>query len=1585
MADEKEIAKLQFDISKAEGQLQTLDDKLKQLAFNSNISSSKNDLSKVINFDKVKKEFDSLEKLGKNRTANIANFAIKKNIEVNAKREIENAKIKSNDEKLINSLIKNEDSLANYRQKKAAETEAANIKHANKMEEIYARQANSTKTIWDRMANTANAYLVTRGLSELRNAAVGIVNEMTEVQYKMVEIDRVLNDSSLDVQGYRDKLIQLAYDYGNSFDNVSDVTLRLAQAGFDANESLALTEKTLLALNTAELNATQATEDMVAVMSQWNLMSGDAATVSADYAKIIDEINITADNFPTTSQDILEALKKTSSAFNIAGASIEETIATIVAAEKASQRGGKAIGTAMNNIIQKLRDTKAMATMEAMGLDVYTDSAKTEFKSVMDILSELSSKMQELKNAGKENSKEMQELLSVFTLFRRNVGTSLLGEMEEGGTYEQVMNLLGKNGEGALGYSLQENEKHMKTARAAMEQFNATLLQLKTVAWDNGGENAFRGLLMLGTDIAKMFNTLIKTFGALPTVIGMVTLAFTAFNKTLQATRVNEKTMTLELNSDLIKAIRNLIIHTNTASTSLRTISGVSRDVTGSFTGAKGQIQAVSTAMDTATGSAVALKIASIALNAAWSLGISLIITGLVSAIDKYIHSAENFRKKQEDIIDKSTEMINKNNEEINTIEKLVAEYEKYANIQGPLTKEEQEAITASQKEMSEYLINNNKYTAEMVGNYELQLETLKKISEEQRQQRRENAKEAAEAAKRKRDQFDVSDRFGDKAVSLENAGIDLSDYYEKTFSVFKGLGKFDKLNYEEQIEYLTKWKEQLEQTGQVVDENTGEYTKAYETVKELLDSLNGDIEETEEQLAKINEIDLQDALEDFLDEHDIQNVEDYKKALEDISNIKPPEDSAESVEEFQAALQQMVENTFPQFQESLDGTIVSVRDNFVQLASELETLSSHFDMVTKAADEFNQYGAISASTFKNIAENDLIQYLDIVNGQMVVNSQYFEEAANAAKEKAIADLEERAAAEILNIVTADLNGTLEQTLSSGNDAAAGINVAANEAINAANKFLQGQAAAEQFKASLDKLAGRSIGNFSGLSEKAQKQIANVTKELDREKAMINSLASGVTKASKAAASSAGRAGKSAGGAAKSATKTFEEQSAERVKIFKKEIDDLEKLEKSWVNKYKKLELFSTSDLKFITHQRINRFNEYLNQINNLQGISEKDRAELIQEYSSKRQEAELEYFDLLKQQLEDQINDLKKANQERIKGIEEAADAQIDALKRVEDENDKVRQKEEYERKRNELIYGNQGIEYWRQRTGRDAQLALQDAEEKLRDLDQDWEDKKKDWTLDDQIEQIEKARDAQIKAIEDAQERQIEGWKAAYQQQVQLYAETGQIIYDDSVINAGYLYNAYMDNFVNPLQFQLQNVIASLNTASATATEVANKVGSSGGGGGGGGGGSAAAIKSTTANIIGPQPVSVTGMPTWKDIQSRNTKAKANSVIQTALSAAKKLIGKFHGGGMVGSSTEALALLRPQEVVLTPEWAAGMNKLVKQINTGSFTGGNVTSIEVQGNLVNMDGVEIKDRKDVDYLKDTVIREVEKKLNVRK
>ena len=479
-------------------------------------------------------------------------------------------------------------------------------------------------------------------------------------------------------------------------------------------------------------------------------------------------------------------------------------------------------------------------------------------------------------------------------------------------------------------------------------------------------------------------------------------------------------------------------------------------------------------------------------------------------------------------------------------------------------------------------------------------------------------------------------------------------------------------------------------------------------------------------------------------------------------------------------------------------------------------------------------------------------------------------------------------------------------------------------------------------------------------------------------------------------------------------TKTFKDESAERVKTFKQEISDLESLEQQWVNKYKKLELFGTSDLKFITHQRINRYNEYLNQINQLQGISEKDRTALIKEYTAERQKLELEYFDLLKQQLDDQIKQLQEANKEKIQLIKDEAQARIDALKQVEDEDDRIRQKEEYEAKRQELLHGYQGVEYWKQRTGREAQLALAEAEQKLADLDQDWEDKKKDWTLEDQIEEIEKARDAQIKAIEDAQEQQIASWKAAYKAQVDLYAQTGQIIYDNSVINAGYLYNAYMENFVNPLNARLQeamNSINAANTASAAAEARARQAAS------GGSAETEAASNSSMNNFMNAfskaqqalraanavqnslksssgsfsnlksnqiTPITAVPTPTLGD----KVKNVVSSVASSVSNVFKRLTGRFHGGGMVNTDApEALAILRPKEVVLTPEWAAGMNKLVQQVNEGRLLNQGssaTTQIDVNGNLVNIDA-DIKNKQDADYLTKQITKVLEDKFNIRK
>lgn len=1335
--DMKEIAKLKFDTRQAMEDLNIIEKKMQEISKTINISFSQNqgintleknlkkvsgyttefgnkmkytlsgkvDFSKMINVKSVEESLKKVKQISERQAQSLTTTIMKTETRITGVRK-EQAERRSTIEK--NSLAKQlieeqrhidrmkekEQDLTNFLAKEQARRETAQFK-TNLREE--AKQ----KSIWDKFKSTATGVaigsLVSTGLYELKQTASEVITEMTDVEYKMIEIDRVLNDSSINIDNYRDKLIQLAYDYGNSFDNVSDVTLRLAKAGFDANESLALTEKTLLALNTADLDATQATEDMVAVMSQWNLTTGNATKEAEDYAKIIDEINIIADNFPITSEDLMEALKKTSSAFNIAGASIEETIATIVAAEKASQRGGKAIGTAMNNIVQQLRDTKKIATMEALGLDIYTDSTKNEFKSVMDILQELSDKMQQLKDEGKENTKEMRDLLSVFTLFRRNVGTALLGEMGEGGTYDEVLKLLGENGEGALGYSLQENEKHMKTAKAAMEQFNAELLKLKTAIWDNGAEDVFKGLLVLGGKLVGVITDLVEAFGRMRTTFSIIVDLFNVFSENL--TEIKE---------------------------------------------------------------------------------------GF-----EQIKEATNF---------------------------------------------------------------------------------IQEINEK-----------------------------------IEETGI-----------IGEGINV-----------YIDTLKESLL-----------EINPAMKPILELLDEL-GESSETSGQL-----------VDEWADK--------IKENIEKVSD------------------QSQIETTI----ETTDEVFSSINSNLNTSLEQLDKYAEKYQILDSAVSEFNTTGQMTSETLQSLVSNDLLQYLDLTAEKASINTNELLNLGEAQKIQAIEALQSAASLDIEKLAMGDVQSISpiakaaiaqfgDEAVATGNKAASSVG-----AIESMAKALQ-----DAHDAALGKLGkGVSATNFEKQSKaviKSYTKYAEQISKLDISSPLYKGKSGGGT-------SSRGSGG---GGSAKQATKTFEEQSQERIKIFKEEINKLTSLEEDWVNKYKKLNLLSTSDLMFIQHQRINKYGDILNQINNLTGISEKDRTELIQEYSKKRQEAELEYFDLLKDKLDEQIKKLKEANEERIKGIKEAAEAQINALKKVDNENDRIKQKQEYERKRQELIYGNQGIEYWKQRTGREAQLALQDAEEKLRDLDEDWEEKKKDWTLNDQIEQIEKARDAQIKAIEDAQERQIEGWQKAYEEQVRLYAETGQIIYDNSVINAGYLYNAYMDNFVNPLQSQLQNVINSLNTASATASEVASKVGSAGGGGGSGGSkilegplvvpAKAQAVQTLKTTINNISPITNAAKNVANDIAS---------IASNATHAFKKLIGKAHGGGEIRSNTEGLVLLRPQEVVLTPEWAAGMDKLVKQINQGNIIGGgNNTNIDVQGNLINMDGVKINDRKDADYLTEKIEKVFRDKFNVRK
>lgn len=1529
-AEKKDIAKLSFDVQDAKQGL--LD-----------IGSLLDDLSKksTTTFNKISKEF-------KDSFSNNIVDTKKINKSLNEVTQLS----KSNQERLQVQATKIELRKQADLTKIAAEGEekrrTAAYKSALKQEEYNNRVIKSTETMYDKISKYAKTYIIYQGFNKLKNVISDTVDEMVRLEYQMVEIDRVLNDNSLNIDYYRDELIQLAQDYGNEFDNVANITLRLAQAGFNADESLALTEKTLLALNTAELDATQATSDMIAVMAQFGLTTGTTSEIAENYGDIIDKINKVADNFPTTSEDILNALKKTGSAFNLAGASIDETIATIVAAEKASQRGGKVIGTALSNIVQQLKAEGKINIMESLGLDIYTDSTKTEFKGIMEIFEQLSEKMQNLKKAGKENSVEMQNLLEVFTIFRRNVGASLLGEMAgEDSTYAQVL----KTSINSVGYSIQENEKHMKTAKAAQAQFNAELLRLKTEVWDNEVETVYKSLLVLGTDFVKSLEVINKQIGFLPTTIGLAVLALTLFNKNMKIASYNTEEGTIQL-----KGFAKNIVNT---------ISNISK-YGKSLAAAKLQV--------------VALQIATAALNLTMSAAATAGVMLLTSAIQAMMNKAAAAAELQRQSIVSTEESIQKDEEKITSLENLIAEYDKLGKVENRTPEQTQQLYEINLKIKN--ILGEQADTIDLInGKYEDQKQKLKDISLEQQKQLVEDKRKLMEQKQSAGVEYNLPSK-----VDKYFGGKD----YDK---ILREQGLFDRLpnmnslkevleskSVEQMKEILQGWEEQL----RGVQSESIELANTYNFINDLLGKVNNNIDEgTEATSAYREELAKLTVMQVFTPDK-IQNAEDFKKALEGIDSFEFNMDNAE---EYKELLKSMVSEEYPEFANQTQiaaGNLEYLDSSLKSNLTSLQSLAEKYAVLRTAQDEYNASGEITISTLTKLIDNNLLEYLSIQNGQLQINAQSLLDMAEGVKVKAIEELKDAAAMDIQKVATGDLN-------SISNIAKGAIAQFGNNAQTAGNKSQTSAGKVLELAAAIDAAAKAGSENLSGgMDLDTFKKNVNAIKDAYMGFArQIGNMDIKSAAYSPSRTHSSGSSSRAANSAKRAAEQAAEEEYKRKLSVLETYFDTMEEKENRWVKKQKELGQLSNKDFIYITQQRIKRHEQYLKQIKKATWLNAEDRAKLEKEYTEKLEDYRLEYFDYLKNILDEEIKaledardkeieQLKETNSKKIELIEEEAQKRIDALKKVENENDRIRAKEEYQKKRQEHLTD---ISYWEQRTGREAKEALKEAKKNLKELDEEWKQQQEDWDISDQIEAIENQRDAQVKAIQDAQEAQIKAIEESTQKQinelqriydarVKLFSETNQIIFEDSRIASEKLFEIYKKGFVDPLSAEFKKLEQSLKPATKTTTTKKTET----------------KKEYVTYKIKSGDTLSAIAKKygtTVSKIMAANPSIKNRNLIYTGN---KLKIPKFHNGGIVGGNQEGWSILKPNEVVLKPEWADGINRLaslVKNNQTSNIVSSGPT-ITVKGDLVRIDA-NIKNKTDAEFLTKKVEKMLESKFNIKK
>ena len=531
----------------------------------------------------------------------------------------------------------------------------------------------------------AAATLVMQPLNLIKNGFKELNETLVNTEKRIVEISRVVNEN-IDDSAMANKLYNIAQQYGQTFDNVSEIALNFARAGMSWNETIEATKAAVLALNVAELDATQASDGMIAIMTQFGIEASQLTDV-------VDMLNITADNAAVTTEKLLTALQRTGSSAKNARLELDQTVSVITALSEATGRSGENLGTAVNSLIQFSQKSSALDTFAKLSDNMakIVENYRMGQGNILDIWKGLSEEIKSRQNAesvlgsllssdeGKELNEQLKaelgdtfgeitEIYDTASTFRKNYFIALLNNMDK---VEEAMDTL----QGRADYSAAENEKYLNTYEAKVNSLQAQ--------WQKflNGENGLLALKKFLVDVASGALTAFRYLGGIQTVLWAVVAA-----------------VSLLAGKKIADWFANLATQIKTATTA-------------------------------ATGFSSALGIISLALTA-----ISVIVGVVKNAINDYNEAQKEARQQAIATWEANQENAQKLNEVYDAYQKLTPATEEYYNKEKELVK----------------LLSNDKQNAlkGLKQGTDAYAEAVKNLTEAQRKQYEQEYAVAKQAAK---------------------------------------------------------------------------------------------------------------------------------------------------------------------------------------------------------------------------------------------------------------------------------------------------------------------------------------------------------------------------------------------------------------------------------------------------------------------------------------------------------------------------------------------------------------------------------------------------------------------------------------------------------------------------------------------------------------------------------------------------------------------------------------------------------------------------------------------------------------------
>lgn len=789
---------------------------------------------------------------------------------------------------------------------------------------------------------------------------------IVEVDNSMRDLKKVTNETSQEYEAFENQANDMAKALGNQTKNVIEATAAFAQMSYSYQESKELAQNSIIFQNVGDIDSESANKGLIATLKAYNIQAKDSMD-------IIDKLNNVSNHYAVSVSGLNDAIMRGGSALSTANNDLSQSLSLITTANSAIQNPAK-VGNALKTISMNMRGMKQKGgetfpklkkmldevTNGSVKLTQVTKDGKEEFRSTYDVIKDLSMVWDNLNNmqksmiaekfAGKQNA-------NVFFSLMLNAKKDL----------ENIK----KTADDSFGSAAQEQEAYMNSLSA---KINSLKEDFKGLFLDLGDTNLLKNIIG-GVDVGvNALRTLIKTFGALPSTVGLASASMVMFNqKTRNVLNKNNILFFRDMENGFKRVARQsrvtqIGILRDLVKLKAQFKSGeiTNKSYAMSLVGIKAKMTAVKL-------EAIATRVAVTALEGVLSfgigIGISLVIEGITKLINKLVNAKQELREFNQDIANS----FNSNIEDIKKSEGLV---DKINNTKIQISNT---SDTQKQNELKKQLLDYEKQLADVLPNAATEFDNEGNAIATNTKLIQENILQKRQAAK---------DEVGD----------------------FISKNKHFQQHVDEYIKDQKRLQENQLKLRQIQDSNKGK--KWYERTENTT-ALEKDIKKAKEEV------------KDYSAE--INNLIKMKKGLEsagvsqsDIVNIigKDNLDALEKYNQHLEKTQTTADNAKPSL-EGLTNPLDAIKESATAAADSLDKLGSKFNKLTgnigllqDVMSEFKKTGTLSAKTVGSMLNSGDTRIISLLRdkNKFMENSVSLEktlrEESNKTYQQAIANAE---------------------------------------------------------------------------------------------------------------------------------------------------------------------------------------------------------------------------------------------------------------------------------------------------------------------------------------------------------------------------------------------------------------------------------------------------------------------------------------------------------------------------------------------------------------------------------------------------